>query len=178
MIVAVDVHYSKNDAVAVGVLFQNWADAEVLKEVVVSISPIAEYQPGEFYRRELPCVMALLDQLKVEPGYLIVDGHVYLDDSHKPGLGKHLYDALQGKVPVIGVAKRRFRDTPSDSAIFRGKSNRALYVTAAGLDRTAAKGFILQMHGRYRLPTMLRRADQLSRSTEPRKGHAVRLKPS
>jgi deoxyribonuclease V len=163
MKVAVDVHYSKDDAVAAGVLFQNWADSEVLRELVVSISPVAEYQPGELYKRELPCILALLDQLEVLPVCIIVDGYVYLDDAQRPGLGKHLHDALKGKVPVIGVAKSLFKNAPTDSAVFRAKSNRPLYVTAVGLDDTEAKGYILQMHGRYRLPTMLRRADQLSR---------------
>jgi deoxyribonuclease V len=163
MIIAVDVHYSKNDAVAAGVEFQNWADAEVLRELVVSISLVAGYKPGEFYKRELPCILALLDQLKVLPAYIVVDGYVYLDDAHRPGLGKHLYDALQGKVPVIGVAKSPFKNTPSDSAVIRARSKRPLYVTAAGLDRAEAKRYIQQMHGQYRLPTVLRRVDQLSR---------------
>jgi deoxyribonuclease V len=163
MIVAVDVHYSINDAVAAAVVFKKWADAEALRELVVSISPVAEYQPGEFYKRELPCILGLLDRLGVLPAYIIVDGYVYLDDAHTPGLGKHLYDALKGKAPVIGVAKSLFKNAPTDSAVFRTKSKRPLYVTAAGLDRTEAKRYIQQMHGQYRLPTMLRRVDQLSR---------------
>jgi deoxyinosine 3'endonuclease (endonuclease V) len=44
MIVVVDVHYSKNAAVAAGEVFQDWADAEVLRELVVSTSPVAGYK--------------------------------------------------------------------------------------------------------------------------------------
>ena len=166
MILAVDVYYSQNDAIAAGVLFKNWADADVVNELIIPVSPIAEYQPGQFYKRELPCVMTLLEQLEVLPDYIIIDGYVYLDDAHKPGFGKYLYDALQGKVAIIGVAKKRFKGTPSDTVVFRRESKRALYVTAVGIEQTEAKYFIMQMHGHYRLPTMLRRVDQLSRRKE------------
>ena len=98
------------------------------------------------------------------PEHIVIDGHVYLDDARKPGLGKYLYDALQGKAAIIGVAKSPFKSTPADAAIFRSKSKRPLYVTATGVDEHTAKGFIRQMHGPYRLPTLLKRADELCRS--------------
>jgi len=169
MILAVDVHYLGNDALAAGVLFRNWVDGEAVKESLVAVSNVAEYRPGQFYKRELPCVMALLGQFEPLPEYIIVDGHVYLDGANRPGFGKYLYDALKGRAAVIGAAKSRFKGTPSDAAVFRRESRRALYVTAAGLDKTEAKSFIMQMHGRYRLPTMLRRADQLCRRHIPQR---------
>lgn len=46
----------------------------------------------------------LLSKHNLKPDCIIVDGFVHLEDD-KPGLGKHLYDALNGKVRVIGVAK-------------------------------------------------------------------------
>lgn len=164
MILATDVHYFRNSAVAAGVLFQNWTDSQAVNEWGVALSTAADYEPGQFYRRELPCVMVLLEQTKLLPEYIIVDGHVYLDGNHRPGLGKYLYDALQEKVVIIGVAKSRFKGMPSGAAVFRRESKRPLYVTAVGIDETEAKGIIVQMHGRYRFPTMLRRVDQLSRS--------------
>jgi deoxyribonuclease V len=164
MILAVDVNYRGSNAVAAGVLFQNWEDSESLEELIVPISTVAEYKPGQFYRRELPGVLELLKQLDRLPEYIIIDGHVYLDGDKKPGLGKYLYDALQGSAAIIGVAKNRFRDTPSEAAVFRCGSKRALYVTAAGIEESDAQDFIMRMHGEHRLPTILRRVDQLSRA--------------
>jgi hypothetical protein len=47
----------------------------------------------------------------------IVDGYVWLDDAGKPGLGAHLYQALGGRVAVLGVAETKFRgaETPTFS---------------------------------------------------------------
>jgi deoxyribonuclease V len=164
MILAVDVYYRESHAIAAGVLFRNWEDGESVDELIVPISRVAEYEPGQFYRRELPCVLQLLKQLQQLPQYMIIDGHVYLDGAKRPGFGKHLYDAVQGRSAIIGVAKNRFRDTPSDTEVFRCGSQRALYVTAVGINESAARGFIMRMHGEHRLPTILRRVDRLSKA--------------
>jgi deoxyribonuclease V len=164
MILAVDVDYREDKAVAVGVLFQNWQDSEPVEELVVEILTIAEYEPGRFYKRELPCVLALLQQFGQLPEFIVIDGYVYLDDNQKPGFGKHLYDALDGKSVIIGVAKNRFKDAPPETEIFRGGSKRALFVTAAGTSE--AKSFIMRMHGEHRIPTLLKRVDQLSKGLE------------
>ncbi len=163
MILAVDVDYRKDGAVAAGVLFQNWQDSESVKELSAPILTVAEYEPGQFYKRELPCVLALLQQLEQLPEFIVIDGYVYLDGNQKPGIGKHLYDALEGKSVIIGVAKSRFKDTPSETEIFRGGSKRALYVTAVGINEIEAKGFIMRLHGEHRIPTLLKRVDQLSK---------------
>lgn len=163
MIFAVDVAYRENKAVAAGVLFQNWEDGEPAAELTAEISTVAEYEPGQFYKRELPCILELLKRLQQLPECIVIDGYVYLDGTHKPGLGKHLYDALEGKTAVIGVAKSRFKDTPPETEIFRGSSTHALYVTAVGIGETEAKDCIMRMQGEYRLPTILKRVDQLSK---------------
>lgn len=163
MILAVDVDYRDDKAIAAGVLFQNWEDGEPAREFIAPILTVAEYEPGQFYKRELPCVLALLQQLEQLPEFIVIDGYVYLDGNQKPGFGKHLYDALEGKSIIIGVAKSRFKDTPAETEIFRGGSKRALYVTAVGISATEAKGFIMQMHGKHRIPTILKRVDQLSK---------------
>lgn len=163
MILAVDVDYREDKAVAAGLLFRNWEDREPIQELLAHIPTVAEYEPGQFYKRELPCVLALLQQLKQLPEFIIIDGHVYLDGKQKPGFGKHLHDALEGMSVIIGVAKSRFKDTPAETEIFRGGSKRALYVTAAGINEAEAKGFVIRMHGEHRIPTLLKRVDQLSK---------------
>ena len=163
MILAVDVDYREDKAVAAGVLFRNWDDREPIQELGASILTVADYEPGLFYKRELPCILELLKQLEQLPEFIVIDGYVYLDGSQKPGFGKHLYEALDGKSAIIGVAKSRFKDTPAETEIFRGGSKRALYVTAVGISATEAKNLIVQMHGEHRIPTILQRADQLSK---------------
>ena len=103
MILATDVHYSKNTSTAAGILFKNWDAAEASDIVTAYIPEVAEYIPGQFYKRELPCLLALLQKLPTEPDCIVVDGFVYLDNAQKPGLGKYLYDALEARIPIVGV---------------------------------------------------------------------------
>jgi deoxyribonuclease V len=163
MIFAVDVSYDNNKAIAAGVLFQQWEDDASSGELVIEREAIFEYEPGQFYKRELPCLIQLLGQLKQSPEYIIVDGYVHLGIEQRPGLGRHLYNALDGQVVIIGVAKSRFQNTPTEAEVLRGNSKRPLYVTAVGIDQAEAKSRIMQMHGIYRVPTLLKRVDQLTR---------------
>ncbi|MGC1955675.1 MAG: endonuclease V, partial [Gammaproteobacteria bacterium] len=91
------------------------------------------------------------------------DGYVYLGSKRRPGLGTHLFDAVGQRIPVIGVAKTLFRDTPEATAVFRGQSTRPLYVTAAGVPDELARQRIRGMHGGHRIPTLLQRVDRLCR---------------
>ena len=163
MILAVDVSYQQNKAVVAGVLFNAWADCEPSKVLSTQLTGVAAYEAGQFYKRELPGILALLQQVEGLPEYIVIDGYVYLGSEQRPGLGKHLYDALEAKAAVIGVAKKRFGDTAAEAAVFRGGSQRPLYVTAVGLSAVEAKGFIAGMCGKHRVPTLLKLADRLSR---------------
>jgi deoxyribonuclease V len=163
MIFAVDVYYRKTDALAAGLLFRNWNDSAPVNEITVRITQVEKYASGLFYKRELPCLLTLIKQLDCMPEFIIIDGHVFLDSDCTPGLGKYLYDALNGESAVIGVAKSRYKSTPDDAAIYRGGSKRPLYVTAVGINKTSAKNLIMQMHGDYRIPTILKKVDLLSK---------------
>ncbi len=122
MILAVDVQYSRDKAVAGGVEFEHWTDARPLREHISFIKGVAEYRPGQFYRRELPCILKLLSDDHLRPTCIVVDGYVFLDGASAPGLGKWLFDALHGRVVVIGVAKNRFKGIPSECQVYRGRS--------------------------------------------------------
>lgn len=145
--------------------FSNWNDDRPVKIYTEIISGVEEYIPGEFYKRELPCILSLLKQIDItETEAIIVDGFVYLDDENSLGLGAHLYQALQGEVPVIGVAKTNFASIEKNKrAVFRGESTKPLYVTAIGIDIDIATGNITKMHGDYRLPTLLKELDRLTK---------------
>jgi deoxyribonuclease V len=166
MIACVDVDYRADHAVAACVLFRDWLDAVPEAVWTHRVAPVAPYQPGQFYRRELPCLLAVLAPRLDEIGTVVVDGYVWLGDERSPGLGAHLYEALGRKVAVIGVAKTCFHSAGAAKAVLRGDSRRPLFVTAAGLDLITAAACVRRMHGGYRIPTLLRRVDQCCRVAE------------
>lgn len=159
MLLAIDVHYENGFASVAGVCFQRWEDDKALDVLKCRIETPSVYLPGEFYRRELPCLTALIQRFDLSPDTVVIDGFVYLDGYRRPGLGKYLYDSLQGSVSVIGIAKSRFKDIGDEFAVFRGASTRPLYVTSAGVPVEDAKKCIEAMHGRHRIPTLLKLAD-------------------
>jgi deoxyribonuclease V len=162
MLASVDVDYREIGAVAACVCFQAWLDGAPASESAVEIREVASYQSGQFYCRELPCILAVLKSLSEWPQVIIIDGYVWLG-AQRPGLGAHLYEALERRVAVIGVAKTRFMRAEPVEKVLRGRSRSPLYVTAVGMDVAAAASHIRTMHGPYRMPTLLKRVDQLSR---------------
>lgn len=163
MILAVDVQYGEDAAVVAGVLFETWESAESRQDYISTVTPIAPYEPGHFYKRELPCILQLLTEHNLTPTCIIVDGYVFLDGTTRPGLGKYLFDTLGEDIPIIGVAKRRFKGIDTAYGILRGESLTPLYVTSVGIEVMDAQRFVHSMHGRYRIPTLLKRVDQLCR---------------
>jgi len=165
MVLAVDVFYKEAHAKAVGVLFE--IEDEVLIDTIVDISAIPrEYVPGEFYKRELPCILKIVDQCRDRNlELIIIDGYVYVDNGYRKGLGAHLYDKLEHKIPVIDVAKNPFHsNTTSAVELQRGLGKKPLYVTAVGMELVDAVEIVKHMKGEYRMPTLLRELDKLTKS--------------
>lgn len=164
MHLAVDVDYRDDGSAAVaGILFSDWRSAAIDDTVAVRVAAVRPYVPGRFFERELPCILALLDTLGSRPQTVVIDGHVTLDGAGRPGLGAHLFAALGGASAVIGVAKSRFRDTPAEAEVLRGRSRQPLYVTSAGIDAPEARALVRSMHGPHRVPTILAAADRACR---------------
>jgi deoxyribonuclease V len=166
MIACLDVHYREVGAVAACVLFKAWSDERPISEAVVRIDQVEPYEPGHFFRRELPCLLAVLNALDRRPEVIVIDGYVWLGDEQDPGLGAHLSAAVGGQAAVIGVAKTRFHRAELAHEVRRGGSLSPLYVTAVGMDVSEAAGRIREMEGPYRIPTLLQRVDQLCRGRE------------
>ena len=141
MILAVDVAYDDSRASVAGVLFKSWGSPQ--PEQVVSL---------------------MLDDVQQPLSAIVIDGYVQLGQDQHAGLGLHLWHSLNEQVPVIGVAKTWFKDTPEHCQLLRGKSNTPLYVTAAGLDLTVAKAHIASMAGAHRIPALLKLVDQQCRA--------------
>ena len=166
MLACLDVDYrSDGSAIAACLLFAEWQCASAEASFIARIEHVAPYAPGLFFQRELPCLMRVLSLLPARPELVIVDGYVHLDAGGRLGLGGHLFDALDGEVPVVGVAKTAFRSATTAIAVRRGSSSTPLWVSAAGIDAHAASTHVASMHGAYRLPTLLRAVDQLARSS-------------
>jgi deoxyribonuclease V len=165
MMACVDVDYRDKGAVAACVVFARWQDREPVARYVERIPTVLPYVAGHFYRRELPCLLAVLEQVREPLDVVIVDGYVWLDGEGDPGLGAHLYEALSRKVVVIGVAKSLYQRSPAQP-VCRGDSRQPLYVTAAGLDGDEAARLVREMEGPFRIPALLGEADRLCRQAK------------
>lgn len=165
MILAFDTYYFDNKAKTVCINFDNWRANKISKIQSEVLDNIKDYVPGEFYKRELPCILSLMSRIDLANAeFIIVDGFVFLDDEYKYGLGAHLYKALTNNIPVIGVAKSNFATIKSLKRILlRGKSDRPLFITAIGIDVDEAVTKIESMDGAYRIPTLLKELDKLTK---------------
>jgi deoxyribonuclease V len=161
----VDVHYpGSGGARAALVLSTDARFAAVAREHVHWLPDVEPYQPGRFFARELPPLLAVLaDAGPVD--LVVVDGYVDLDPHGRPGLGAHLHARIG--TPVIGVAKSAFRTATHAIAVRRGSATRPLYVTSAGVPVTEAAELVRRMAGAHRLPDALRRVDALARAESP-----------
>jgi deoxyribonuclease V len=170
LFVAADVHYldgARARAAVVGAVDQRFAVIACTSTAEVAVA--AAYQPGEFYRRELPPLLAAIPRT-VRLALIVVDGYVDLDAAGRPGLGAHV--RAEFGVPVIGVAKTPYRTATHAAQVCRGRSARPLYVTAAGMPVADAAHLVEEMAGSFRLPDALRHADRLARGLElPQAGH-------
>jgi deoxyribonuclease V len=166
MKLAFDVAYNENNiAQVVCIGFDHWTDSSpkvIYKDFVIGLE---EYTPGEFYKRELPCIEKLLKKIDLaEIGLIIVDGFVFLDDLGKPGLGAHLYERLGKKIPVVGIAKTPYGENmKSVREVLRGESLKPLFVSAIGVDVDEVAKEVKGMHGNYRIPDLFRKLDQLTK---------------
>lgn len=125
MKVYIDVYYytdnktGKEYAHTVAGLFNDYSDLDFEKVIVTRTDNIAEYEPGNFYKRELPPIIDAFIEIKKQGFILdtiIVDGYVYMCENdgitcHK-GLGARLKDYLLKNdisIPIIGIAKHPYK---------------------------------------------------------------------
>lgn len=162
MFAAADVQYlSDGGARAALVIAVDRAFSSHSAERTALVPEVAPYQPGEFFRRELPPLRAVLTGVEEGIEMLIIDGYVDLDPEGRRGLGAYAHEAFG--MPVVGVAKTRFATATHAVPVLRGDSKRPLFVTAAGVPVADAADMVGSMAGRFRLPDALRRVDALAR---------------
>lgn len=164
MLACVDVDYrSDGTAVAACVVFADWTSETAHAVHLAHVPHVEPYEPGALFRRELPCILAVLERVSDPIEVVIVDAYVVLDAEGTRGLGGHLFDALTGRVAVVGVAKTRFASALSALPVSRGTSKVPLWVSALGIDPVEAAERVRSMHGTHRIPTLLKTVDRQAR---------------
>ncbi|WP_373550297.1 endonuclease V [Haliscomenobacter sp.] len=163
MLICLDTDYRDPRAQCAYALFDSWTAAEPVQVNCVRVEQIAPYEPGAFYKRELPGLLQALASIELPLEIIIIDAYVWLDEG-RGGLGWHLYEALERKIPVVGVAKTRFRPAEKVAIpVLRGESKNPLWVTAIGTEAAFAAEKVQEMAGVFRIPEMLKLADRRCR---------------
>ncbi|MBT9494328.1 MAG: endonuclease V [Paucibacter sp.] len=168
MKLAIDVHFDNNNAAqAAAIAFDDWDAAEPSRTFITRIAQVEKPVRGELDLRALPCIMQLLREHGLAPEMIeliIINGLVHLDAQETPGLGRHLHHALGERCAIMGVSKTAPPNTPSQFEVQREEETRPLIVSCIGIDLGAAKARLRAMHGRKRVPTLLKLVARLAKA--------------
>ena len=162
MKLAIDTHYAGEQAITAGIGFEKWESDVDCGKFLTKTRIASQYVPGEFCKRELPGILSLLKDVPWRPDIIIIDGYVTLGEN-RIGLGGHLFNVMDGKIPVVGVAKKVFTGNSTALPLLRGSSRKPLFITAMGIEVADAKTHIASMAGGNRIPTILKAVDSLAR---------------
>ena len=164
MKLAVDVQFDQGGAVAARVAFDAWDAPEADRTYSCRIEQLEKLARGELDLRALPCLLQLLRQHALAPDVILLDGYVHLDAMETAGLGRHLYHALGRRTAIIGVARTPLPDTPAQFEVHREAEARPLYLSCVGIDLGAAKARLRAMHGKRRMPTLLKLVARIAKA--------------
>lgn len=111
MILAFDTYYYGETAKSVCLCFNNWLDSEPVTTYEEIICGISEYEPGLFYKRELPCIMSFLKKVELTCiEFVIIDGYAILDDYGKKGWVTYCLKSLKGEFQLLDLRKQNFTE--------------------------------------------------------------------
>ena len=164
MKLAVGVHYFGDRAFAAAVAFDDWDAPEASRTFTSRVAHVDKPARGKPDLRELPCLVQLLREHALEPDVIVIDGPVHLDAAETPGLGRILFDVLGGRTAIIGICTRSMPGMPVQFEVVREEDARPLVVTCVGIDLGAAKIRIRTMHGKRRIPTLLKLVARIARA--------------
>ncbi len=166
MKLVMDYQIDGDTARAAAVAFDDWGAAEGTKHYALQVAHVEKPAKGELDLRALPWLVQLLEANRLQPEAIVLDGFVHLDAQDTPGLGRRLHDTLGGRTAVIGLSKSTFKgDTPDQFCIFREDETPPLVITCAGIDLGAAKARVRMMHGRKRVPTLMKLAARIAKGS-------------
>lgn len=178
-VVAADVAYGGERAVAAVVVWDLWQGRVVWREVVEGPIP-APYQPGLFFLREAPLILPVLARVPYDPWVALIHGHGV---AHPLGAGlASVVGVLLGR-PAVGCAGSLLCGEGTDPGATKGSWSPVWWqgkrVGAWVRTRTGAKPVVVSVGHAvsleeavrlvtaasvYRLPQPLREADRLARS--------------
>ncbi|MCW5851852.1 MAG: deoxyribonuclease V [Anaerolineae bacterium] len=158
----------------------SWPSLEGLAVAIVEQPPTFPYVPGLLALREAPAVLAALQQLKLTPDLLMVDGQGI---AHPRRCGIATYLGVTLNLPTIGVAKSRLVGIHAEpgpqvgdwtplldgaeviGAVLRTRLRaNPLYISVGHrVDLRTALRFVLAALRGYRLPEPTRQADRASK---------------
>ena len=163
---------NKTNCSIAALLFDQFESKEIIKSYHVDlITNVAEYVSGEFYKKEMPCLQYMWNNLpqniKNQIDTVIVDSLYDLWDG-RPGMGHHFHDWLISEgynVEVMGIAKKKFKDNSLYiTKVIRGNDS-TTPLNVNGSDKTKDyKKIVQSMAGDYRIPYMVKEVDKLSRT--------------
>ena len=154
-------------------------DLSLIEHALVREPTRFPYVPGLLSFRELPAILAALEQLHHQPGLILCDGQG-IAHPRRLGVASHL--GLWLDVPTIGVAKSRLTGTHGPvpegrgqwtglmdheetiGAVLRTRERvRPVYVsTGHAISLQTAIDWVMHCTPRYRLPETTRQADRLA----------------
>lgn len=158
-----DVYYYERYAKACCIVFEAKPTEKIFSCYTETISAVEDYISGQFYKRELPCLLKVYKGVKEDIDLIIIDSFVMLGNGAK-GLGAYLYEALGKRIPIIGVAKTLFKGCDSYRKIYRGQSRNPLYISSVGIGLNESAQLIKELKGDNRIPDVLKKVDQMTRS--------------
>lgn len=179
MILITDVCYDEqnNSAHIGGITFSDWTSDDVIDKFEIDKTGIdAEYIPGEFYKREMPCLIKLWNSIpedvKKNISTVIVDGFYDIWDC-RPGMGHHFKDWLSengySNIEVVGIAKTKCRETNKFTLpVYRTKESKeskwrgAIWVNGSNKNEDYVKR-VMSMAGKFRIPSIVKKVDHVSR---------------
>lgn len=156
----IDVYYTDRGSKTVGIVFSDWKQEEPDQILtLIDTDTIETYEPGNFYKRELPPIKKFLEHYnEIKPDILVVDGFIRLKEiggEERPGLGAHVQEEFPD-LTIVGVAKSEYCRTGEISAeVLRGESKNPLYVQPKEYGER-----VKEMYGSYRLPELLKILDR------------------
>ena len=158
----------------------NFPDLSLHEQMLVRRPTTFPYIPGLLSFREIPAVLAALEQLETLPDMLLVDGMGILHP-RRFGIASHL--GVITDLPTIGVGKSPFvgkhAPLPDERGAWqpivdRGETIGGVLRTKVGVkplyisgghrvSLVSALDIVMRCTTKYRLPETTRRADQLSK---------------
>jgi deoxyribonuclease V len=179
-IAGVDVGFENQGSVtraAIAVL--NYPDLQLIASAIARLPTVFPYIPGLLSFREIPAILAALEQVQSLPPLMLVDGQGYAHP-RRLGIASHL--GVLTDIPTIGVGKTRLlgrhQEVPNGrgdwvelkdqgeviGAVLRSRSGvKPLYISAGHrIDLESAVAWVMRCTKRYRLPETTRHAHRLA----------------